>query len=383
MAAEILSCQGYDVTVYERMKSPARKFLMAGRGGLNLTHSENFDKFIARYGPASEFLYPALHDFSPARLIEWSENLGEPTFIGSSGRIFPKSFKASPLLRSWMTKLSNAGVHFQYGQTWTGWDAAGNLIFNDKLIAADITILALGGMSWPKLGSDGSWVSILKKMDIDVHPLKPANCGFNVQWSYVFSEKFSGAPLKTISVTHDNRTIHGEIMIDRKGIEGGAIYALSKYIRENVERHGHASITIDLKPDLNEIEIARRLKARKRQSFSTFLQSSLGLSSLAVHLLREANMKASDYEPEKFAHLIKNLPLNLDACFPIEKSISSAGGIALHEIDADFMLKKIPCVFVAGEMLDWEAPTGGYLLQACFATGYRAAQGVLNYARRL
>lgn len=379
MAAEILATAGKSVTVYDRKPSVGRKFLMAGRGGLNLTHSEHLSLFTARYGERSATLAPLVHEFSPDDLRAWCEGLGQETFVGSSGRVFPKAMKASPLLRAWLARLDGLGVAFHLQHTWKGWKG-GDLVFTDaggaeKLVSADATLLALGGASWPSLGSDGAWVDYL---NIPVAPLRPANCGFAVAWSDFMKEK-AGQPLKNIALTHAGKTVAGEMMIAEGGIEGGAVYALSFTIREDILAKGAAPITIDLRPGLSHGEIAQKLSLpRGRQSFSTYLQKTLSLSPLQSTLLREARTDIATLGATELAGVIKAVPLTLTAPFPIDRAISTAGGIPFEELDADFMLRQKPGVFAAGEMLDWEAPTGGYLLQATFATAKAAASGILR-----
>ncbi len=386
MAADILSAHGFKISVYERKPSVGRKFLMAGRGGLNLTHSEDLDLFITKYGPQSGVLRTMIEEFPPNFLREWCEDLGQKTFIGSSGRIFPESFKASPLLRAWMARLESQGVRFVLNHDWMGWEK-NSLVFkaHEEIIHinADVTLLALGGASWPKLGSDGSWVDILRNQNIKIVDLQPANCGFFVQWSDIFSQKFAGKPLKAIDVSFKDKKIPGEIMITDKGIEGGVIYALSALLREEIHQKRSAQIEIDLKPDLSfETLEARLQKPRVGLSLTNYLRKTLNLSDVAIGLIMESpNRQAlGQYTPGKMAKLIKHYPLNLDGPFSIERAISTAGGVSFDEVDGNLMLVKKPGVFVAGEMLDWEAPTGGYLLQASFSTAVRAAKGIMEFA---
>ncbi len=362
---------------------------MAGRGGLNLTHSEALVDFKKKYNTKSqEFIGSLLDRFTPDDLRNWCHELGEETFIGSSGRIFPKTFKASPLLRAWLKKLETLNVQFKLQRNWRGWDEEGRLIFTDQngideFISSDYTLLSLGGASWPNLGSDGSWVKLLQEKNIPVSPLHPANCGFTVNWSDIFKKKFSGQPLKSIGLSFGEHNIKGEVMISSNGIEGGAVYALSSHLRHSLEAGISTVLRIDLKPAMREQDIIDRLQKspRRKQSFTTYLQKSLGLNSLAINLLREANPKVSELTDRKLAQTIKSIPVKLMATFPIERAISSAGGVQLDNIDQNMMIKDLASVFVAGEMLDWEAPTGGYLLQACFATGIAAAKGIINYAK--
>ena len=390
MAAEILATAGYSVSVYERKSSVGRKFLMAGRGGLNLTHSEDLEKFITRYGAASARLAPVITAFPPSALCAWCEGLGQEVFVGTSGRVFPKAFKASPLLRAWLGRLQTLGVKFVMGQCWQGWDENGHLIFMDDhdirtTIHPTATILALGGASWPKLGSDGGWTKILAAQGIAITPLRSANCGFVVKWSDIFSERYVGQPLKSISLKFGGIKVSGEIMIAKNGIEGGPVYALSAPIRDEIAERGNATVHLDLRPNLTLDEYTQKLRTpRGALSFTNYLRKFGTLSPVATGLLMErADRKTLPaLPPEKLAALIKNFPLQLRAPFPIERAISTAGGIALSELDEYFMLKNKPGLFAVGEMLDWEAPTGGYLLQACFATAVAAAGGVKAFLER-
>jgi len=381
MAAEVLAQAGHDVMVFDHKPTPARKFLMAGRGGLNLTHSEPLENFLTRYGTAQDWLAPAINAFTPADLRAWCEGLGQETFVGSSGRVFPRAMKASPLLRAWMARLEGSGVTFRYNHDWTGWDKAGKLTFsNADAVTADVTLLALGGASWPKLGSDGGWTKALAQLGVTISPLRPANGGFIVNWSEVFRTKFAGQPLKPVLFTFKDRTLQGEAMITERGIEGGGIYALSSVLREEITAAGTAMLTLDLRPGITEDALADKLSTPARgKSFAEFMRKEAGLSPLATGLLREVNRNPGQLQPDALAQLIKRFPLPLQAAFPIDRAISSAGGIVRGEVDARFMLLKKPGVFVAGEMLDWEAPTGGYLLQATFATAVAAAKGMVEY----
>lgn len=378
MAAEILAGANVPVTIYERMPTAARKFLMAGRGGLNLTHSEPLEKFLTRYGTAQEFLTPYIKNFTPGDLRAWCEGLGQETFVGSSGRVFPKAMKASPLLRAWLARLQTAGVEIKYGYKWQGWDGD-SLVFNDgaEKVKAAVVLLALGGASWPKLGSDGAWQNILRDKGVEVPKLRPANCGFLTAWSPIFRSKFAGQPVKPVVLSCDDQAVQGEIMITQNGIEGGAVYALSATIRKEIESKGKCTVTLDLRPDVTYEDLQQRLKKpRGRDSMSNHLRKAGGLSPVAIGLVNEVLHQKKGVEP---ARIIKSLPLALTGTAGIERAISSAGGIAQQEINADFMLKKMPGVFVAGEMLDWEAPTGGYLLQATFSTAVQAAQGIIAF----
>lgn len=379
MAAEILAAAGVNVTLFERMPTAARKFLMAGRGGLNLTHSEPLEKFLTRYGTAREFLTPYIEKFTPDDLRAWCEGLGQETYVGSSGRVFPKTMKASPLLRAWLLRLQESGVTIHYSCAWTGWNGKTLTFADGQAFEGDAVLLALGGASWPKLGSDGGWVGILSSKDVAITPLRPANCGFNVPWSPIFRAKFAGQPVKPVVLTCGDKSVQGEIMLTEKGIEGGAVYALSSSIRKEIEANGKTVVTLDLRPDISLLDLQTRLKKpRGRDSLSNHLRKAGGLSPTAVGLVNEILHQRKGADP---AVLTKALPLTLTGTTGIERAISSAGGIALDEVTPDFMLKKMPGIFVAGEMLDWEAPTGGYLLQATFSTAVQAANGILAFLR--
>lgn len=384
IAAETLARAGYSVTVHDRMPSPGRKFLLAGRGGLNLTHGEPLERFVERYAAAGAWLTPILRAFTPNDLRAWAEALGEPTFVGSSGRVFPESFKATPLLRAWLRRLDALGVTLRPRSLWVGWSGDGRALAVGpdgvaRALEADASLLALGGASWPRLGSDGGWREILSDAGIAVAPLRPANCGFRVAWTDRFRARFAGQPLKPLGLSFADATVRGEAMITADGIEGGAIYALSALLREAVARDGSAVPRLDLAPDLDRRTLAVRLAAPRRgQSFSNFLRKTAGVSPIAIGLIREA---FGPVEPPNLVDAIKALPLTLIGMSAITRAISTAGGVKLDEIDDRLMLRKRPGTFVAGEMLDWEAPTGGYLLQACFATGVAAARGILDWLR--
>jgi uncharacterized flavoprotein (TIGR03862 family) len=388
MAAEVMARHGARVKVFDRMPAAGRKFLLAGRGGLNLTHSEPLDTFLVRYGAATPRLRQAIEAFPPAKLRAWCEELGQETFVGSSGRVFPKRLKASPLLRAWLRRLDAAGVVFKPRHRWTGWAADGALTFETpsgvvvERVAA--TVLALGGASWPKLGSDGSWAAMIARAGIAVAPLRPANAGVIVNWSDVFRDRFEGEPLKRIVLSLGGQTARGEALITRAGLEGGGIYALSGAIRSALDAAGEAVLHIDLRPDLTGEALTKKLGvARGKQSLSTFLRKAASLAPVAIGLLQEAQAgKLSMLAPDALAALTKAVPVRLTGVADIAKAISTAGGIAFDQIDARYMLRSKPGMFVAGEMLDWEAPTGGYLLQACFATGVAAGQGALGWLKR-
>ena len=388
MAAEALAQGGAGVTVYDAMPSAGRKFLMAGRGGLNLTHSEPLAAFLARYREAASKLEPIISAFPPDALRAWSETLGQPTFVGSSGRVFPKAFKASPLLRAWLRRLDSQGVRFALRHRWLGWDERGRLQFQTpegrRTVEAQTTVLALGGASWPRLGSDGSWVELLAAKGVTVSPLRPANSGFLVKWSDVFKDRFEGQPLKGAVFKFGPQAIRGEAIVTRGGIEGGAIYALSAELRETIAKSGEAMLQVALRPDLGAADLQSRLAAsRGKQSLSNFLRKAAGLSPVAVGLLQEAAIASGKslaaLSPRDIADLINAVPIRLTGTAPIARAISTAGGIAFDEFDENFMLRRLPGMFAAGEMLDWEAPTGGYLLQASFATGLAAGKGALRW----
>ncbi len=391
MAAEVLAQGGARVTVYDAMPSAGRKFLMAGRGGLNLTHSEKLPQFLARYREAAPRLAAAIEAFPADRLREWSEALGQPTFVGSSGRVFPKAFKASPLLRTWLRRLDAAGVQFFFRHRWTGWDERGRLLFRTpdgaRAVDARATVLALGGASWPRLGSDGTWTETLAAKGVTISPLRPANSGFTVAWSDVFRSRFEGQPLKGVALIFGPHMARGEAIVTRIGIEGGAIYVLSAELREAIASSGHAILRIALRPDVETVELSARLSApRGKQSLSNFLRKAVQLSPVGIGLLQEAAMASgkslSSLSAASLAELINAVPIKLDGTAPIARAISTAGGISFDELDADFMIRRLPGIFAAGEMLDWEAPTGGYLLQAAFATGAAAGRGALKWLKK-
>jgi uncharacterized flavoprotein (TIGR03862 family) len=385
MAAEILATSGCVVTVYDRMPSVGRKFLMAGRGGLNLTHSEPLDSLLTRYGSAQNQVEPSIRAYSPEKLIAWCEALGQPTFIGTSGRVFPKAFKASPLLRAWLGRLHTLGVTFAMQHTWKGWDQDGALQFlkpdgGNVLLKSDATLLALGGASWPRLGSDGTWTSFLPNT-VSVLPLRPANSGLLISWSDILKAKFVGQPLKSITLTYGGKTVSGEFMLTATGLEGTPAYALSGLIRDDIAQGKTAVIRIDLRPNVSHEDIAAKLRApRKRQSLSTFLGKTLGFSPVTIALIQEVihHQKVND-TPNEMATLIKSLPLTVTGTAGLERAISSAGGVDFKSVNHHLMLSALPGVFVAGEMLNWEAPTGGYLLQASFSTAATAAQGIIEW----
>lgn len=383
MAAEVLSAAGIAVTVYDRMPSVGRKFLMAGRGGLNLTHSEPLQAFLGRYGAAQASLAPLVAAFTPADLVAWAEGLGQATHVGSSGRVFPHLHKASPLLRAWLNRLQAQGVAVLVRHEWLGWDEQGALRFatpqGEITASPDATVLAMGGASWPKLGSTGAWADVLTRAGVTVTPLRPANMGFDAAWSELFRDRFHGQPLKNIGVSFAGQAARGDAMVTRAGIEGGAIYALSAPLRDAIAATGSAVLEIDLRPDQTVGQLTARLAVpRGGQSMTNYLRKAGRLSPVEINLLREAHGVDLALTAGGLARAIKAAPIKLTGVRPLDRAISTAGGVALSEVDAALMLKTRPGVFVAGEMLDWEAPTGGYLLQACFASGAAAAKGVLK-----
>lgn len=383
-AAELLGQHGHKVTIYEAMPTPARKFLMAGKSGLNLTHNEEFEKFKTRYGHAAPNLEHALDDLMPLDIRRWANELGADTFVGSSGRVFPKVMKASPLLRNWLKRLEQLGVTLKTRHRWQGFDGE-QLLFQtpDGAVTAkhDATILALGGISWPRLGGNGDWIEHLKSLSVEITPFQPANCGFEVNWSDYFKEKFAGEPIKSVSATSDLGTNKGEFVISKHGVEGSLIYHHSAALRDEINNKGQATLALDLVPDQSIDKLTAKLeKQNRKQSFSNLLRKGAKLTGAKAALVREVTLEANKLDSVELAKLIKALPLKLATTRPIKDAISSAGGVKWSEVDQNYMLKKRPGLFVAGEMLDWEAPTGGYLLTACFATGRAAAYGVLKWS---
>lgn len=383
MAAEVLATAGIGVTVYDRMPSVARKLLMAGRGGLNLTHSEPFDAFLSRYVEPAPALVAALEAFPPQRLLDWAHGLGQPTFVGSSGRIFPRALKASPLLRAWLARLSGLGVTIKTGHTWQGWSADGALSFATPEGAVQVrssaVLLSLGGGSWPRLGSDGHWRETLAAKGISSIPLEPSNCGVTITWNPAMARHY-GVPLKRIALATGDHTHRGEAVLTATGLEGGALYALVPAVRRQLATTGSATITMDLRPDETAEALAQRLSApREKQSASTFLRKQLSLSPAAIALLNEASQGKLPKDPLELARAVKSVSLSVTGLAGLDRAISSTGGLPFSALDQHWMLARIPGVFAAGEMLDWDAPTGGYLLQACFATGVAAAQGIRHF----
>ena len=398
MAAEVLAAGGAQVDLFDAMPSVGRKFLLAGKGGLNLTHSEPLDAFAGRYGGRRAAIEPMLADFGAAELRAWAQCLGVTTFVGSSGRVFPIDLKAAPLLRAWLARLRAAGVAFHMRHRWRGWDAADALRFDaprgERTHSADAVVLALGGGSWARLGSDGAWLPLLAARGVAVVPLRPSNCGFDVArgheagWSEFFRTRFAGAPMKNValSLTTPNRIAlaqAGEFVITAGGVEGSLVYALSGPTRDAIAANGSACVQVDLLPQ-RSAEFVRDEVARPRgsRSLSTHLKSRLGLDGVKAALLHELLPREAFADPMRLAAAIKALPLTLAAPRPIDEAISSAGGVRFDALDDGLMLAALPGVFCAGEMLDWEAPTGGYLLTACFASGALAARGALRHLQR-
>ena len=388
MAAEVVSQAGVAVDVYDAMPSVGRKFLLAGIGGLNITHSEDFSRFCERYGPERAVLQNSLDAFTPDELQRWVHALGIETFTGTSGRVFPKEMKAAPLLRAWLHRLRQNGVRFHARHRWLGWNLDGSLRISgpdgELAIKPDATILALGGASWPKLGSDGAWVSILNQQGIEIATLQSANSGFTVAWSEHLRSKFAGEPLKSIGLRfmdHRGQTHQrlGECIISQDGVEGSLIYALSRPLRETINAHGKATLFIDLLPNHDPQRVLDTLCHRGSKSLSSYLKSAFGLSGIKTALLHEVLSKEQLGDLRTLATTLKSLPITITATRPIAEAISTAGGVQFGNLDERLMLKARPGVFVAGEMLDWEAPTGGYLLTACFATGRQAGRGALAW----
>ena len=388
MAAEqLLAVDGQKVLIFDAMPSPGRKFLMAGKGGMNITHAEPLPEFIGRYGSRQAVLAPLLKRFGPQQLREWIHGLGIETFVGTSGRVFPTEMKAAPLLRAWLHRLRQRGVQLHVRHRWLGWAEDGALRFatpeGEKLVAADATILALGGGSWAKLGSDGAWVPLLAARGIPVAPLRPANCGFDVAWSAHFSERYAGQPIKPVIASVAGRRQQGEFNITASGIEGGLIYALSAPLRDALETTGHATLHLDLAPGKTLERLTADLaRPRGRDSLANHLRRRAGIEGVKAGLLRELLPFLASTATDQLAAAIKHLSLPVTATRPLDEAISTAGGIAFEALNEHLMLRNLPGVFCAGEMLDWEAPTGGYLLTACFATGRAAGEGVQAWLNR-
>lgn len=389
MAAEAASRAGVEVDLYDAMPSVGRKFLLAGKGGLNLTHSEPIESFLTRYGSRRVQLSPIVRSFSPDAIREWASGLGIKTFVGTSHRVFPADMKAAPLLRLWLRRLRMSGVRFHVRHRWRGWDEDDRLRFEtpsgERLVRADAVILALGGASWPKLGSDATWVPLLRERGVSIAQLRPANCGFDIHWSTHLKTKFAGCPVKSVAaqVTPLDGTLYrqqGEFVITETGLEGGLIYAVSSYLRDRIEQAGQTILTVDLAPDRTQARLMRDLsKPRGKRTMATHLQRQAGIDGVKSALLREVFPKATFDDPVRLAQAIKAVPLTLVAPRPLEEAISTAGGVSFEDLDDRLMIRRFPGVFCAGEMLDWEAPTGGYLLTACMATGYTAGAGAVTW----
>ena len=391
MAAEVLARAGASVTVYEHMPSMGRKFLIAGRGGLNITHSEPLEQFMTRYGDKQDALAQSVSAFPPEAIQAWCEGLSQKTFVGSSGRVFPLGFRATELLRSWLVELETLGISLQTSHRWLGWDQVSGALLvaadeknSDQIppqqLFPDITIMSLGGGSWQRTGSDGRWVPKFEEIGINVHKLRPANSGFLVDWTAEFISKFEGMPVKNVSVQASGNPVRGEMMISAEGIEGGCVYAVGRELRAACDAQGNTVMLIDLRPDLSVEQVEQRLStAKPKESTSTLLRRTIGLPPVAIGLLREVTKNVLPRQASEMAALIKSLPLQVLATEELDRAISTAGGVAFEELDDHFMLRRLPGVFVAGEMIDWEAPTGGYLLQATLSTAVAAANGALSW----
>lgn len=389
MAADVLSRHGVQVDVYDAMPSAGRKFLLAGRGGLNITHTEAREGFVSRYGVQAARVAPWLEAFGPEDVREWVHGLGIETFVGTSGRVFPTEMKAAPLLRSWLHTLRQRGVRFHMRHRWLGWSAESVLRFatpeGEIAVAARATLLALGGGSWRRLGSDGAWVPVLAEKGVSVAPLEPANCGFITGWSAHFAERFAGQPVKSVALVIDlpdgsSQYRRGECMVTADGIEGGLIYAFAGTLRDEIRRCGHAVLHLDLLPDRDAgFVMAETTRSRGARSMSSHLRSRLGLHGVKAGLLRECLSSEAFSQPATLARAIKRLPVRLSSTRPLDEAISTAGGVKFDSLDERLMLAAMPGVFCAGEMLDWEAPTGGYLLTACLASGYVAGNDMVAW----
>lgn len=387
MAAEVLAMAGHDVAVYDQRRSPARKFVLAGRGGLNITHSEPLDSFLERYGPEQTQLEPALKAFTPEHLRNWCTDLGHETFVGSSGRVFPEEFRAVPLLRSWLRRLDELGVQFHLGYQWQGWQGDDQFCFEGidgtKVVSFEKAVLALGGASWPRVSSNGAWQSTLSEHGVAAEPLRATNCGVEVSWTDLMVERFAGEPIKNAAVlvadraTGETHSVRGDPIVSKYGLEGGPIYAHSRLIRTNLDA-GHSEIHIDLFPDLDFDDLEERLSSKKKGESAARLFRRCGFSSVAAAMLREVTNNELPKDAAEIAELAKALPVTVNAMASIDRAISSAGGVSWAEVDGALRLKKAPNVSVVGEMLNWEAPTGGYLLQACMSTGRFAAESIVQ-----
>ena len=384
MAAEIISARGMRVDVYDSMPSAGRKLLMAGKSGLNITHSDPFEVFVSRYGKRREEIEPLLKQFGADQLREWVHGLGIQTFIGTSGRVFPMGMKASPLLRAWLGRLTDSGVTFHLRHKLTGIRPDKSLQFEtpngEVIVNADAIVLALGGGSWRRLGSDGAWADWLKQAEVEVEPLRPSNCGFDVTWSDHFREKYEGHPIKSVVLSFGEFQGQGEFIVTKEGVEGGLIYSASAFIRDEIYANGTATVLLDLKPDRTLDWLTEKLsRPRGSRSLASYLEKTLGIKGVKAGLLREFVSKEDFTDAKRLAEFIKALPVPFAAPRPLDEAISTAGGVTFEALDENLMLKNLPGIFCAGEMLDWEAPTGGYLLTACFSSGVAAGNGVLKY----
>ena len=391
MAAQVLTDAGRTVHLFDAMPSVGRKFLLAGKGGLNLTHSDSPERFVTRYGARQKEMEALLADFGPQALRDWAQGLGVETFVGTSGRVFPKDMKAAPLLRAWLQRLRAQGAQFHMRHRWTGWTPEGHLALETAQgpvhVQARAVVLALGGGSWARLGSTGAWVPLLADKGVTVAPLLPSNCGFDVQggWSEFFTSRFAGQPFKSVAIslpTASGQTFQrkGEFVATATGVEGSLVYAASSLLRDEIARNGSATFHLDLLPDMApERVLAEVSHPRGSRSLSSHLKSRLHLEGIKSAILHELLPKAVFESPAELAKAIKALPITLQAARPIDEAISSAGGVPFEVMTPGLMLQQLPGVFCAGEMLDWEAPTGGYLLQACFASGRQAGLGALAH----
>ncbi|MHB1121279.1 MAG: TIGR03862 family flavoprotein [Ramlibacter sp.] len=388
MAAEVMSAAGQTVHVYDGMPSAGRKFLLAGRGGLNLTHSEDFDSFVSRYGASRGSVARWLEAFGPQAVREWAQGLGIATFVGTSGRVFPRQMKAAPLLRAWLHRLRGQGVRFHMRHRFAGWTEEGGLRLRtpagEQVASAEAVVLALGGASWSRLGSDGAWVPLLAQRGVAVAQLLPANCGFDVRggWSAYFSSRFAGQPFKSVAITAGEFHRLGEFVATATGVEGSLVYAASAILRDEIRLRGSARFEIDLLPGRSREHVLREVAhPRGSRSLASHLKSRLGLEGIKLALLHEVLPRDALHDPDRLASAIKAVPLVVTAARPVDEAISTAGGVRLESLDERLMLRALPGVFCAGEMVDWEAPTGGYLLTACLASGRVAGLGALEFLR--
>ena len=395
MAAEILSAHGVKVDIYDSMPSLGRKFLMAGKSGLNLTHAEPFEQFVSHYGKRRAEIEPMLKRFGPQELRQWARGLGIETFVGTSGRVFPVGIKASPLLRAWLKRLNDSGVTVHLRHKWTGFlspapaavpGSSNGLSLSydtpnaDLTVKADAVVLALGGGSWARLGSDGTWVPWLRDAGVQVESLRPSNCGFDVAWSDHFREKFEGHPIKSVILSFGDFRQQGEFIVTKEGVEGSLIYAASALLRDEIDAKGSAVMMLDLAPDRSHEWLVERLSgSRGSRSMASHLEKAVNIKGVKAGLLREFVSKEDFSHLHPLAHFIKNLPIPLIATRPLDEAISSAGGVTFESLDERLMLRSMSGVFCAGEMLDWEAPTGGYLITTCMSSGYTAGHGVLKW----